>query len=93
MWHYPQSNGIHVPTKTTMQFLISWTMLMLFIDSLFIFVVIFLYLFFKMQLWSTFHEPEQVEKAFQRSFDNLNLGYIDLYLIHYPVAYRRVLRT
>lgn len=45
---------------------------------------------FSFQLWSTFHEPEQVEKAFQRSFDNLNLGYIDLYLIHYPVAYRRV---
>lgn len=35
----------------------------------------------------------QVEKAFQRSFDNLNLGYIDLYLIHYPVAYRRVLQN
>lgn len=46
-----------------------------------------------MQLWSTFHEPEQVEKAFQRSFDNLDLGYIDLYLIHYPVAYRRVLQN
>lgn len=34
-----------------------------------------------------------MEKAFQRSFDNLNLGYIDLYLIHYPVAYRRVLQN
>lgn len=44
-------------------------------------------------MWSTFHEPDQVEKAFQRSFDNLNLGYIDLYLIHYPVAYRRVLQN
>lgn len=43
------------------------------------------------QLWSTFHDPEFVEKAFQRSFDNLNLEYIDLYLIHHPVAYRRVL--
>lgn len=51
----------------------------------------FLILFVYFQLWSTFHEPEQVEKAFNRSFDNLNLGYIDLYLIHYPVAYKRVL--
>lgn len=43
--------------------------------------------------FSTFHEPDQVEKAFQRSFDNLNLGYIDLYLMHYPVAYKRVLQN
>lgn len=48
---------------------------------------------FPLQLWSTFHEPDQVEKAFQRSFDNLNLDYIDLYLLHYPVAYQRVLRN
>lgn len=34
-----------------------------------------------------------MEKAFQRSFDNLNLDYIDLYLIHSPVAYRRVLKN
>lgn len=34
-----------------------------------------------------------MEKAFQRSFDNLNLDYIDLYLLHYPVAYQRVLRN
>lgn len=34
-----------------------------------------------------------MEKAFERSYDNLNLGYIDLYLMHYPVAYRRVLQN
>lgn len=34
-----------------------------------------------------------VEKAFQRSFDNLNLGYIDLYLLHGPQSYRRVLKN
>lgn len=34
-----------------------------------------------------------MEKAFQRSFDNLNLDYIDLYLMHYPVSYQRVLRN
>ncbi|XP_031616542.1 1,5-anhydro-D-fructose reductase-like [Contarinia nasturtii] len=50
-------------------------------------------IFVTTKLWSTFHEPDQVEKAFQRSFDNLNLDYIDLYLMHYPVAYRRVLQN
>lgn len=32
-------------------------------------------------------------KAFQKSFDNLNIEYIDLYLIHNPVAYQRVLKS
>lgn len=41
-------------------------------------------------MWSTFHEPDQVERAFQKSFDNLNLTYVDLYLIHSPVAYQRI---
>lgn len=40
------------------------------------------------QLWNTFHDAEYVEKAFERSFNNLNLGYVDLYLMHYPIAYR-----
>lgn len=44
-------------------------------------------------MWSTFHEPDQAVKAFIRSFKNLNLGYIDLYLMHYPGAYRRVLKN
>jgi len=47
-------------------------------------------IFITTKLWSTFHEPEQAEKAFQRSFDNLNLGYIDLFLMHTPVAYKPV---
>jgi len=47
-------------------------------------------IFITTKLWATFHEPEQVEKAFQKSFDNLNLGYIDLYLMHTPSAYKAV---
>lgn len=50
-------------------------------------------IFVTTKLWSTFHDPEYVEKAFQRSFDNLNLEYIDLYLIHNPIAYRRVVKN
>jgi len=41
------------------------------------------------KLWSTFHRPDQVAKAFQKSFENLNLTYIDLYLIHFPLAYKQ----
>lgn len=39
------------------------------------------------KLWNTNHEPEKVEHACRRSCDNLGLGYIDLYLMHYPVAF------
>lgn len=42
------------------------------------------------QLWSTFHQPDQVARAFQKSFDNLNIDYIDLYLMHAPLAYQRI---
>ncbi|XP_031621586.1 1,5-anhydro-D-fructose reductase-like isoform X2 [Contarinia nasturtii] len=50
-------------------------------------------IFVTTKLWSTFHEPGYVEKAFKRSFDNLNLTYIDLYLIHYPVPFQRLLKN
>lgn len=33
-----------------------------------------------------------MEKAFNRSLENLNLGYIDLYLIHFPTAFKRILK-
>lgn len=36
------------------------------------------------KLWNTHHEPAKVEAACRRSNDNLGLGYIDLYLMHYP---------
>jgi len=35
------------------------------------------------KLWPT--DALNAEKAFQASFDRLNIGYIDLYLIHWPV--------
>ncbi|KAJ6643073.1 1,5-anhydro-D-fructose reductase [Pseudolycoriella hygida] len=47
-------------------------------------------IFITTKLWNTFHDPELVPRAFQKSFDNLNLTYIDLYLLHWPMAYATI---
>lgn len=44
-------------------------------------------------MWNTFHEPDQVPYAFQKSLENLDLGYIDLFLIHSPESYHRVAKV
>lgn len=44
-------------------------------------------IFMVTKLWNTDHSPEKVEAACRRSNDNLGLGYIDLYLMHYPTAF------
>lgn len=46
-----------------------------------------------LKLWNTFHEPSQVPIAFQKSVENLGLGYIDLYLMHSPEAYHRIAKA
>lgn len=38
------------------------------------------------KLWNTYHAPEHVEPALRRSMDDLQLDYLDLYLIHFPIA-------
>lgn len=50
-------------------------------------------LFVTTKLWSTFHKPEDVEEAFNDSLRLLNLNYVDLYLMHSPVAYKNVGKT
>ncbi|KAJ9054881.1 hypothetical protein DSO57_1009811 [Entomophthora muscae] len=44
------------------------------------------HLFVTSKLWNTFHEPHRVEPALDKSLEDLQLKYLDLYLVHWPVA-------
>lgn len=40
------------------------------------------------KLWNTNHRPERVRAAFEASLERLGVGYVDLYLMHTPFAFR-----
>ncbi|EGE00434.1 aldehyde reductase [Trichophyton tonsurans CBS 112818] len=44
-------------------------------------------LFITSKLWNNKHKPEDVEKAIDDSLKNLGISYLDLYLMHWPVAF------
>jgi D-xylose reductase len=42
------------------------------------------------KLWNTYHAAEHVRPAVERSLADLRLDYLDLYLIHFPLAHKYV---
>jgi D-xylose reductase len=42
------------------------------------------------KLWNTYHRREHVEAACRKSMADLGLDYLDLYLVHFPIALRYV---
>lgn len=42
------------------------------------------------KLWNTYHRPEHVGRACRRSLQDLRVEYLDLYLIHFPIALAHV---
>jgi alcohol dehydrogenase (NADP+) len=45
-------------------------------------------IFVTSKLWNSDHAPEKVETAFRKSIAYLQLVYLDLYLFHWPVAFK-----
>lgn len=45
-------------------------------------------LFVTTKLWNTHHEPQVVRPALEASLRRLGLDYVDLYLVHFPLAVR-----
>lgn len=47
------------------------------------------HIFITTKLWCNAHHPEDVEAALDASLADLGVEYVDLYLMHYPCAFKR----
>lgn len=46
-------------------------------------------MFITTKLWNSFHAPEDIEPTLDDSLEKLRTDYLDLYLIHWPVAFKK----
>lgn len=47
-------------------------------------------LFVVSKLWNSFHHPKNVKLALKRTLDDMGLDYLDLFYIHFPLAFKFV---